>query len=96
MNLKTGVILILFGVALASVVVGQRLMIRSVSFDSGQMTRELSDIKEQNRVLQAEYAKKRDPLVMLQTAREYKIPLLQPAENLPVIPGKPKEDKGDG
>ena len=49
MNLKTGVLLILFGVALASVVVGQRLMIRSVSFDSGQMTRELSDIKEQNR-----------------------------------------------
>ncbi|MCF6228917.1 MAG: hypothetical protein L3J82_09730 [Planctomycetes bacterium] len=96
MNLKTGVILILFGVSLASIVVGQRLMIRSVSFDSGQMTRELSDIKEQNRVLQAEYAKKRDPLVMLQSARDFGIQILPPTEDLPDIPGKPKEEKGEG
>lgn len=93
MNLKTGVILILFSVALASIVVGQRLMIRSVSFDSGKMTRELADLKEQNRVLRAEYSKKRHPLEMLQSARDFGIQIQEPAENLPVIPGKPKEEK---
>jgi hypothetical protein len=95
MNLKTGVLLILFGVALASIVVGQRLQIRSVNYESGQMTRELSDIKEQNRVLKAEYAKARDPYKMIQIAREMGVNLFPPAENIPEIPGKPKEEEED-
>ncbi|MBX3473619.1 MAG: hypothetical protein KF754_04490 [Planctomycetes bacterium] len=78
MNLKTGILLILFGVLLAAVVVGQRLQTRSVAFEAGAAERELRLVQKQNLVLRVERARKSDPTEMMRRVREAGIPLLPP------------------
>src|SRR5690606_39045627 len=50
MNIKTGILFVVFCVALASIIVGQRVQIRSVSFEAAQLNRELNDLQERQRV----------------------------------------------
>lgn len=83
MNLKTGILLILFGVLLAAVVVGQRLQTRSVAFEAGQAERELRAVEKQNLVLRVERARKSDPTEMMRRVREAGIPLLPPEQKDP-------------
>ncbi len=89
MNLKTGIIAILFCVGLAAVVVGQRVQVRSVGFEAAQYSRELRDLQEQHRVLKSERARKGDPTEMIRRVRSEGINLLPPEDNLPDIPGRP-------
>ena len=96
MNLKTGIIFLIFCVALAAVIVGQRLQIRSVGFDAAQFDREQRVLEEQQRVLNAELAKKRDPTRMINAAREAGLLLLPPEGVMAPLPGEkapPKDDK---
>jgi hypothetical protein len=88
-NLKTGIIAILFCVALAAVIVGQRVQTRSVGFEAAQHSRELRELQEQYRVLKSERARKGDPVEMIRRVREEGIKLLPPEDGLPEIPGKP-------
>lgn len=78
MNLQTGVIVILFCVALGAVVVGQRLQVRSVGFDAGKLDKELRILEEERRVLQVELARKRDPSAMIERVRAAGLSLLPP------------------
>ena len=90
MNLKTGILFLIFCVALGGVIVGQRLEIRSVGFDAAQLDRELRTLQEKERVLNAELAKKRDPARMIREARDAGLPLNPPeGESIP-LPGKKK------
>ena len=88
MNLKTGILFLVFCVALAGVIVGQRLNIRSVGFEAAQLDRELRVLQEQERVLSAELAKKRDPARMIREAREAGLPLNPPEGEIKSLPGK--------
>lgn len=90
MNVKTGIIFLVFCVALAGVIVGQRLKIRSVGFEAAQHDRELRDLDERRRVLNAELARKRDPARMIREAREAGLPLLPPEGTVKPLPGKRK------
>jgi hypothetical protein len=98
MNLKTGILLILFGVLLGGVVVGQRLQIRSVAFEAGQVEREVRAAQKQNLVLRVERTRKSDPTWMMARVREAGIPLLPPEQKVvPVAPqdgARRKEGKG--
>lgn len=86
MNLKTGILLILFCVALGAIIVGQRLQIRSVAFQAGEVERDLRKTEEQNRVLKLELARMRDPVAMMQRVRDAGIPLLPPeVKEQPVV-----------
>ena len=91
MNLKTGILFLVFCVALAGVIVGQRLKIRSVGFEAAQLDRELRTLEEKERVLNAELAKKRDPARMIREAREAGLPLNPPEGEIRPLPGKKKE-----
>jgi hypothetical protein len=91
MNVKTGIIFLIFCVALAAVIVGQRLKIRSVGFEAAQLNRELRDLDERKRVLNTEVAKKRDPARMIRESREAGLPLLPPEGEIKPLPGKKKE-----
>jgi hypothetical protein len=93
MNVKTGIIFVIFCVSLGAVIVGQRLQIRSVGFETAQHDRELMDLRERRRVLNAELARKKNPSRLLQILREKGIPLEAPEGELPEIPGKPKEEE---
>ena len=88
MNLKTGILFLVFCVALAGVIVGQRLNIRSVGCEAAQLDRELRVLQEQERVLSAELAKKRDPARMIREAREAGLPLNPPEGEIKPLPGK--------
>jgi hypothetical protein len=93
-NLKTGIIFLIFCVALAAVIVGQRLQIRSVGFEAAQLDREQRLLEERQRVLNAELAKKNDPARMIREAREAGLPLLPPEGEIKPLPGQkapPKE-----
>jgi len=98
MNLKTGILLILFCVLLGGIVVGQRLQIRSVAFEAGQDERELRAVEKQNLVLKVDRARKGDPTEMMNRVREAGIPLLPPEQKEAPKPeadkGKKKEGKG--
>jgi hypothetical protein len=87
-NLKTGIIFLIFCVALAAVIVGQRLQIRSVGFDAAQHDRELRELEERQRVLKAELAKKNDPVVMIRKINDAGLPLLPPEGESKPLPGK--------
>jgi hypothetical protein len=89
MNLKTGIIAILFCVGLAAVVVGQRVQIRSVGFEAAQYNHELHELEEEHRVLKSERARMGDPTEMIRRVRAEGIGLLPPEDGLPEIPGKP-------
>lgn len=91
MNLKTGILFLVFCVALAGVIVGQRLKIRSVGFETAQLDRELRTLEEQERVLNAELARKRDPARMIREAREAGLPLNPPEGESKPLPGRKKE-----
>jgi len=91
MNLKTGILIVVICVALGSILVGQRLQIRSLGFEAGQLDLELRDLQEQRRVHRVELAKKRDPARIMRNVRDAGIRLLPPEDNLPEIPGKPKD-----
>ena len=91
MNLKTGILFLIFCVALAGVIVGQRLKIRSVGFEAAQIDRELRDVNEKRRVLNGELAKKRDPARMIRESRAAGLPLLPPEGDIGALPGKKKE-----
>ncbi|MCA8915874.1 MAG: hypothetical protein KDB90_10725 [Planctomycetes bacterium] len=93
MNVKTGIIFLIFCVSLAAVIVGQRLQIRSVGFESAQLDRELRDLNERKRVLNADVAKKRDPARMIRESREAGLPLLPPEGQIKPLPGKKKEQE---
>lgn len=80
MNLKTGILLILFCVALGGVIVGQRLQVRSVAFEAGQFERELREVEKQNLVLRVELARKSDPTAMMGRVRKEGIRLLPPEQ----------------
>jgi hypothetical protein len=90
MNLKTGILFLVFCVALGGVIVGQRLKIRSTGFEAAQLDRELRVLQEKERVLNAELAKKRDPARMIREAREAGLPLRPPAGDIKPLPGKKK------
>lgn len=98
MNLKTGILLILFCVLLGGIVVGQRLQIRSVAFDAGQHERELRETEKRNLVLRVQRSRKADPSQMMQRVREAGISLLPPeqkeAPKAEADKGKTKEGKG--
>lgn len=89
MNLKTGILFLVFCVALGGVIVGQRLKVRSVGFEAASLQRELNLLAEEQRVLDAELARKRNPAEMMRKVREAGIPLLPP-EVQPVPGIKPK------
>jgi hypothetical protein len=89
MNLKTGILSILFCVALAAVIVGQRVQVRGVGFAAAQVDHELRALQEQHRVLKSERADKGNPSAMIQRVRAEGINLLPPEDNLPEIPGRP-------
>lgn len=91
MNLKTGILLILFCVLLGGVIVGQRLQIRSVAFEAGQAERELRQTEKQNLVLRVQQSRKSDPTEMMKRVREAGIPLIPP--ELKDVP-QPEADKG--
>lgn len=91
MNLKTGVIFLIFCVALAGVIVGQRLQIRSVGFEAARLDREIRQLEERKRVLNADLAKKRDPARMIREARAAGLPLVPPEGEVKPLPGKKKE-----
>lgn len=91
MNLKTGILFLVFCVALAGVIVGQRLKIRSVGFEAAQLDRELRTLEEKERVLNAELAKKRDPVRMIREARDAGLQLQRPEGDIKPLPGKKKE-----
>jgi len=93
MNLKTGILLIVFCVALGGVIVGQRLKIRSVAFESGQLEREVRQSKERNRVLSVELARKSDPLAMVLRVREAGLNILPPDQEDPP-PATPPRRRG--
>jgi hypothetical protein len=88
-NLKTGIMLILFCVALGGVIVGQRLQIRSVAFDAGALEKDLGVQREQQRVLGVELARKCDPKSMMVKVREAGLNLIPPDKPDPV-PEAPK------
>lgn len=93
MNLKTGILFLVFCVALAGVIVGQRLKIRSVGFEAAQLDRELRTLEEKERVLNAELAKKRDPVRMIYEAEEAGLHLQRPEGAIKPLPGKKKEEE---
>lgn len=78
MNLKTGILLIMFCVALGGVIVGQRLQIRSVAFEVGATESELRLVSETNRVLGVELTTKCNPEEMFKRVRESGLNLLPP------------------
>jgi hypothetical protein len=89
MNLKTGIILIMFCVALGGVIVGQRLQIRSVAFEVGALENELRGVQETNRVLGVELTTKSNPEEMFKTVRENGLNLLSPDKPDPLPPKTP-------
>ncbi len=91
MNLKVGIILIVFLVSLGAVIVGQRVQIRSVGFETAQLNRELRDLQEANRVLKDKHAAASNPAEMIRRVRAEGINLLPPEDGLPAIPGKRQE-----
>lgn len=90
MNLKTGILFVVFCVALGGVIVGQRLQIRSVGFDAAQDDRELRTLQEDRRVLMLDLAAKRDPARMMRAAREAGLALLPPEGAFKPLPGNKK------
>lgn len=96
MNIKTGILFVVFCVALASIIVGQRVQIRSVSFEAAQLNRELNDLQERQRVLNGERANRANPAEMFRRVRAEGINLLSPEDNLPEIPGRPKPEEDEG
>ncbi|MCA8911738.1 MAG: hypothetical protein KDB82_08535 [Planctomycetes bacterium] len=90
MNLKTGILFVIFCVSLGGVIVGQRLQIRSVGFEAAQYDRELRDIHEQKRVLSTQLSNKRDPANMIRAARDAGLPLVAPEGEIGPLPGKKK------
>lgn len=92
MNLKTGILFLIFCVGLGGVIVGQRLQIRSVGFDAATLQREANLLAEEQRMLDAELARKRNPAEMIRNIREAGIPLLPP-ETQPTAPSKPTKPK---
>lgn len=95
MNTKTGILFVIFCVALASVLVGQRVQIRSVGFETAQLSRELEELQERQRVLNGERANRANPTEMFRRVRAEGIQLLPPEDNLPAIPGKPREEQDE-
>lgn len=93
MNLKVGIIFIVFLVALGAVIVGQRVQTRSVGFEAAQLNRELRDLEEQNRVLRERHAAAANPAEMIRRVRAEGINLLPPEDKLPDIPGKRVDDE---
>jgi hypothetical protein len=93
MNTKTGILFVIFCVALASIVVGQRVQIRSVSFEAAQLHRELGELQERQRVLSGERANRANPAEMFRRVRAEGINLLPPEDNLPDIPGRPRVER---
>jgi hypothetical protein len=91
MNLKTGILIVLVCVALGAIIVGQRLQIRSIGFEAGQLDVELRELQEKHRVQRVELAHKRDPARIMRHVREAGIELLPPEDNLPAIPGRPRQ-----
>jgi hypothetical protein len=90
MNVKTGILFLVFCVSLGGVIVGQRLQIRSVGFEAAQYDRQLRDLHEQRRVLGTRLSNKRDPANMMRAAREAGLPLVAPEGKLGPLPGKKK------
>lgn len=88
LNLKVGIILIVFLVALGAVIVGQRVQVRSVGFEAAQLNREMRELEEQNRVLRQKHAAAANPAEMIRRIRSEGINLLPPEDKLPDIPGK--------
>lgn len=95
MNTKTGIIFVIFCVSLGAVIVGQRLQIRSVGFETAEIDRELSDLREQERVLGAELSRKQNPSRLFAIVREQGIKLRAPEGELPPIPGTPRDEQDD-
>jgi hypothetical protein len=89
MNLKTGIILIMFCVALGGVIVGQRQQIRSVPIEDGAMEHEIRGVQETNRVLGVELTTKRNPEDMFKRVRESGLNLLPPDKPDPLPPKTP-------
>jgi hypothetical protein len=96
MRLKPAIFALAFFVALGAVIVGQRAQLRAFGFAVAGQERELQQLEEQNRVLRLELARKRDPAHMIRLAREAGLNLLPPEDNLPVIPGRPREQVAGG
>ena len=96
MNLKTGILFVVFCVALGAVLVGQRLKIRSVGFEAAQQDRELRVLQEQQRVLNADLARKRDPARMIRESRAAGLPLKPPEGESKPLPGTRKMEESNG
>ncbi|MCA8918387.1 MAG: hypothetical protein KDB32_04870 [Planctomycetes bacterium] len=90
MNLKTGILFVVFCVALGGVVVGQRLQIRSVGFEAAQLDRESRVLDEDRRVLLLKLAEKREPARTMREASEAGLPLIRPEGEIKPLPGKKK------
>jgi hypothetical protein len=93
MNLKTGILLIIFCVALGAVIVGQRLQIRSVAFEAGAMEKELQLVREKNLVLAVELTRNTNPELMLERVRQHGLNLLPPDKPDPA-PVQPSRRRG--
>ena len=96
MNLKTGILLIVFAVALGGVIVGQRLQIRSVAFEAGQVEKEVRTAEKDNLVLRVERTRKSDPYDMIRRVRECGINVLPPEQKDPPPVAEKTASKGKG
>lgn len=83
MNVKTGIIAVIFCVGLGVIIAGQQLQIRTVSFEAGKLNRESKALAEQNRVLAVKLDRKRNPVEMRRKAIEAGLNLIPPESDKP-------------